>query len=66
MEQLIYFATTLLVLGVVIRMAIRKQRSDDAAREAQFRSTMLALEEKAKKEGTFVISYFDGENSKRS
>lgn len=59
MTQLIYMATTLLVLGIVIGLAVRKQRRDDAAREAQFRATMLALEEKAKKEGTFVVSYFN-------
>lgn len=59
MEQLIYFATTLLVLGLVVRFAIRKQKREEEAREAQFRAIMLSLEEKAKKEGTFVVSYFN-------
>lgn len=57
---------TMTVLGLVLRAAIRKQKSDDAAREAQFRATMLSLEEKAKKEGTFVVSYFDNQTNKNS
>ncbi len=66
MEQLFYFATTLLILGFVVRAAIRKQKRDDAVREAAFREIMLSLEEKAKREGTFVISFFDSENTKNS
>lgn len=50
---------TLLVAGIVITVAVRKSKREDMARDAQFRATMLALEEKAKREGTFNVSYFD-------
>jgi hypothetical protein len=54
------------ITGIIITLAVRKSRRDDEARDAAFRATMLSLEEKAKKEGTFVVSYFDGESAKRS
>ena len=66
MGHLLYFAFAILALGVTITLAIRKSKRDEEAREAQFRAIMLSLEEKAKREGTYVASYFDGENAKRS
>lgn len=52
----------LLAVGLVaIYFSRKKAKADDEAREATFRATMLSLEEKAKREGTFVISYFDSE-----
>lgn len=47
----------LLILG----FGYKKQKEKERAAEVRFRATMLALEEKAKREGTFKKSYFDGE-----
>ncbi|NJO48283.1 MAG: hypothetical protein HC840_01045 [Leptolyngbyaceae cyanobacterium RM2_2_4] len=55
MEFLIVLAVGL----VAMYFAKQKAAKDEAAREATFRATMLALEEKAKRDGTFVMSYFD-------
>lgn len=52
----------LLLVGLGIGLFLRnKARKDAEARDAVFRATMLSLEEKAKREGTFVMSYFDSE-----
>lgn len=54
----------LLAVGIVAIYWSKKKakaEDEDEARERTFRATMLALEEKAKAEGTFVVSYFDGE-----
>lgn len=42
-------------------MVTKKQKEKERAAEARFRAVILALEEKAKREGTFRKSYFDGE-----
>jgi len=57
MEILAY----LLAVGVVAYLAHKRAKADAEARERAFESTMRSLEEKAKREGTFVISYFDKE-----
>lgn len=56
MEYAIIF---LAVVGYVIYAANKKAKADQAARDVVFEATMRSLEEKAKREGTFVISYFD-------
>ena len=58
---------TELVLAVLAGVGIfyfmnRKFEREQAVREAQFEATMRALEEKAKREGTFKVSYFDKES----
>jgi hypothetical protein len=50
---------TFVICGGAWYYVWRKNKADEAARDAQFRATMLALEEKAKREGTYVGSYFD-------
>lgn len=37
----------------------KKTKQDQEARDKTFELTMRALEDKAKREGTFIISYFD-------
>lgn len=56
-------ATGLLILAVFgfIALAVRGQRKKESDAEQNFRMTMLTLEEKAKREGTFKVSYFDKE-----
>lgn len=55
---------TELVLAVLAGVGIfyfmhRKFEKEQAVREAQFEATMRFLEEKAKREGVFKVSYFD-------
>jgi hypothetical protein len=55
---------TELVLAVLASFGIfyfmhRKFEKEQAVREKQFEATMRALEDKAKREGTFKVSYFD-------
>lgn len=54
-----YAIIAAIILVGTIYFARRKAKQDEEAREAQFRAVMLGLEEKAKREGTFVVSYFD-------
>lgn len=62
----------LIVIGGVAVMAYawyrvwKKHSDDEKARDAVFEATMRSLEEKAKREGTFVISYFDNQTNKDS
>ena len=47
------------LLGSLIFICLYKQQQEQRrTAEAKFKATMLALEEKAKQEGTFVQSYF--------
>ncbi len=52
--------TILLSFGIYYMMHKRFEK-EEAARNAEFEATMRALEEKAKKDGTFKVSYFDKE-----
>ena len=57
---------TELVLAVLSGIGIfylmhRKFKREQTVREAQFETTMRALEEKAKREGTFKVSNLDKE-----
>lgn len=56
MEYLIM--TVVVTVGVVYFMR-KKAKEDQAVRDRAFEATMRALEDKAKAEGTFVVSYFD-------
>lgn len=60
MEALVFLA----ILVAAIYLARKKAKEDEAAREAAFEAVMRSLEEKAKREGTFVISYFDKTDKK--
>ncbi|NCX94671.1 MAG: hypothetical protein EBX40_08345 [Gammaproteobacteria bacterium] len=51
----------LLASAALIYYMHRKFEREQAVRDAQFEATMRALEEKAKRDGTFKVSYFDGE-----
>lgn len=55
MEFFVFFV----ILAIVIPLARQKAKKEHAEREAAFEIVMRSLEEKAKREGTFVISYFD-------
>ena len=55
----ISFAIAALLVGGAWYIVWRKYKREEEARDATFRATMLALEEKAKREGTFKVSYFD-------
>lgn len=59
-------ALILLCIGIAIYLFIKAENKKEASRDATFRATMLALEEKAKREGTYVVSYFDSETNKNS
>lgn len=50
----------LLVSLYIIYMVI-EQRQKEKHADVVFKATMLALENKAKREGTFKVSYFDKE-----
>lgn len=50
-----------LVVAVFIVLSVHRQRKKESDADRNFRMTMLALEEKAKREGTFKVSYFDKE-----
>lgn len=45
--------------GGYLYYTYQQHKKDEEHREQTFRITMLALEEKAKREGTFKVSYFD-------
>ena len=55
-----FVLVALAVIGFVVWSGKEQRRKEEAA-DSTFRITMLALEEKAKREGTFKISYFDKE-----
>lgn len=61
MEYLIIFV---LVVGYVLYTVKKNRDNDQAARDIAFEATMRSLEEKAKREGTFVVSYFDKADKK--
>lgn len=58
MEYLYGIIAILAAVGFVVYMN-RKAKAEQAVRDAAFEATMRALEQKAKDEGTFVMSYFD-------
>ena len=58
-----FFGLVLIFLGTACLIIARNDRRAKEAADAQFNSVMLALEEKAKREGTFRVSYFDKQNS---
>ncbi len=53
-----------LISGIVVFFMNKVQKQKEADAEAVFRATMLSLEDKAKREGTFVRSYFDESDKK--
>lgn len=55
MEILAY----LIAVGVIAYLAHKRAKADAETRERAFEATMRSLEEKAKRAGTFKVSYFD-------
>lgn len=54
--EIVAFIAAILVVFYIAR---KRAKADSEARQAAFEATMRSLEEKAKREGTFVMSYFD-------
>lgn len=53
---------TVFITVMVSAWMIRHQKRKQKAADDSFRAVILGLEEKAKREGTFKASYFDGES----
>lgn len=49
------------IVVAVAAWMVRHQKRKEKAADDSFRAIMLALEEKAKREGTFKVSFFDKE-----
>jgi len=54
-------STVLTVLSILFFLN-KRMEARQAARDAQFEAIMRSLEEKAKREGTFKVSYFTKED----
>jgi hypothetical protein len=54
-----YLLVSVLIAIMIASLLYKKQQIEQNKRDAIFNQIMLALEEKAKKDGTFQVSYFD-------